>query len=252
MAEIAQYHWLALMLAGPCVGSFLGLLAARLPAGKPVAWGRSACPDCGHLMGPLDLIPVLGWVMSGGSCRHCGGGVSWAYPAIELGALAIAAWSLAVAPGWLAWASAGLGWTLLALAVIDARHTLLPDGLTLPLIQAGLAVAWALDPGRLADHAIGAAIGFVLILALGLAYGRLRGREGIGLGDAKLFAAAGAWVAWEGLSGVLLLGSAAALAGHLVRARLTGQPLKDRELPYGPYIAGALWLVWLYGPLTGG
>ncbi len=252
MAEIAQYHWLALMLAAPFVGSFLGLLVARLPLGKPVVLGRSACPACGHVLGPRDLIPALGWVMSGGRCRHCGGRVSWAYPAVELGALAIAAWSLAVAPGWLAWASAGLGWALLTLAVIDARHTLLPDGLTVPLIPAGLAVAWALDPGRLADHAIGAAIGFILLLGLGLAYKRLRGREGIGLGDAKLFAAAGAWVAWEGLSGVLLLGSAAALLGHLVRARLTGQPLKDRELAYGPYIAGALWLVWLYGPLTGG
>ena len=115
-----------------------------------------------------------------------------------MAALAVAAWSLAVLPGWLAWAGCVLGWTLLALAVIDAKHLLLPDTLTLPLVPAGLLVAWAVEPAKLADHAIGAAAGFVVVAAIGLAYRRLRGREGIGLGDAKLFAAAGAWVNTDG------------------------------------------------------
>ena len=78
------------------------------------------------------------------------------------------------------------------------------------------------------------------------------GREGLGLGDAKLFAAAGAWVSWAGLPSVLLLAAAGALAGHLLAARLTGQRLEGREFPFGPYLAAALWLVWLYGPLVVG
>ena len=261
MTEILRFHWLLLLLAAPCVGSFLGLLVARLPLGKPVAAGRSACPACGHALGPLELIPVLGWLLARGRCRHCGGRVSWAYPAVELGALFVALWSLAVLPGWLAWAGAGLGWCLLALAAIDARHLILPNVITLPLIPAGLAVAWALGPARLLDHALGAATGFLVILLLGWAYRRLRGREGIGLGDAKLFAAVGAWVSWEGLPSVLLLAAAAALVGHLLIGRLLGAPqargergapLRERELPCGPYIAGALWLIRLYGPLVAG
>ena len=250
MTEILRFHWLFLLLAAPCVGSFLGVVTARLPAGRSSLRGRSACPHCGRVLGPRDLVPLLGWLVNRGRCRHCGQALSWAYPAIELAALAVAAWSLAVLPGWLAWAGCALGWTLLALAVIDAKHLLLPDTLTLPLVPAGLVVAWAVEPAKLADHAIGAVAGFVAVAAIGLAYRRLRGREGIGLGDAKLFAAAGAWVSWAGLPSVLLLAAAGGLAGHLLGARLTGRSLKGRELPFGPYIAGALWLVWLYGPVS--
>ncbi len=260
MTELFDYHWLFLLFAAPCVGSFLGLMAVRLPAGRSVLRGRSACPDCGVVLGFLDLVPILGWCLARGRCRHCGAPISWSYPAIELAALMVAAWSLAVLPGWLAWASCALGWSLIALAVIDARHLLLPDALTLPLVPAGLAVAWAVDPAKLPSHALGAAAGFLTLAAVGIAYRRLRGREGLGLGDAKLFAGAGAWVSWDGLPSILLLAAAGALAWHLMAARLTGDRpgvrtggrSGGRELPFGPYLAAALWLVWLYGPVVVG
>ncbi len=252
MAELLEYHGLFMLLAAPCVGSFLGVVAVRLPAGRSVLRGRSACPHCGEVLGFLDLVPILGWRLARGRCRHCGAAISWAYPAIEVAALIVAVWSLAVLPGWLAWAGSLLGWSLIALAVIDARHLLLPDALTLPLVPAGLAIAWFVDPAKLPGHALGAAAGFLALAAVGIVYRRLRGREGIGLGDAKLFAAAGAWVSWEGLPSTLLLAAAGALAGHLLGARLTGRRLEGRELPFGPYLAAALWLVWLYGPVVVG
>ncbi len=252
MAELLDYHWLFLLLAAPCVGSFLGVVVLRLPAGRSVLRGRSACPRCGVGLGVLDLVPILSWCFARGRCRHCGAGISWRYPAIEVAALATAAWSLAVLPGWLAWGGCALGWSLIALAAIDARHLLLPDALTLPLVPAGLAVAWAVDPAKLPGHALGAAAGFLALAAVGLAYRRLRGREGIGLGDAKLFAAAGAWVSWQGLPSILLLAAAGALAWHLAAARLSGRRPGGHELPFGPYIAAALWLVWLYGPIVVG
>ncbi len=250
MTEILRFHWLFLVLGAPFVGSFLGVVAARLPAGRPLVRGRSACPHCGHVLGARDLVPILGWIANRVRCRHCGHAVAWAYPAIELAALAVALWSLAVLPGWLAWAGSALGWALLTLAVIDVRHLLLPDGLTLPLVPAGLLAAWAVEPAKLQDHLLGAAAGFLFVASIGLAYRRFRGREGIGLGDAKLFAAAGAWVSWAGLPGVLLVAAASGLVGHVLAARLRGESLRDRELPFGPYIAGAFWLVWLYGPLN--
>ncbi|RMD61459.1 MAG: prepilin peptidase [Alphaproteobacteria bacterium] len=252
MTDLLRYHWVLLLVAAPCVGSFIGVVVARLPQGRPFGFVRSACPACDHVLSWADLVPILGWVMRRGRCGYCGAAISPAYPAVELAALGIAVWSLAVMPGWLAWAGSGFGWTLLTLAWIDARHLVLPDELTLPLVPAGLAVAWAVDPGRLGDHVIGTVGGFAAIWALRWLYGRLRGREGIGLGDAKLLAAGGAWVGWQGLAGGLLIAALAALLAHALRARLRGERLGGRELPFGPYLAAGLWITWLYGPLTVG
>lgn len=249
MAEFVRPETLLLILAAPCIGSFLGVLADRLPDRRPLFWSRSACAHCGQTLSARDLLPIAGWLLNRGRCRYCGHAVSALYPAIEVAATLVALWSLAVLPGWLAWASCGLGWTLLALSVIDARRLILPDELTLPLIPAGLAVAWAVDRNKLPEHALAAAAGFLLVAAIAVGYRRLRGREGIGLGDAKLLAAAGAWVSWPGLPGVLLLAAAAGLAGALLKGLRTGSLSPRQELPFGPYLAGGLWLTWLYGPI---
>ncbi len=248
MNEVFRLDVLFLLLAAPCVGSFLGVLVERLPVGRPALWDRSTCPYCGWRLALRDLIPLLGWLANRGRCRNCDARLGAFYPAIELLALLVALWSLAVVPGWAAWATCALGWVLLVLAVLDWRHLMLPNALTLPLIPAGLAVAWGLAPERLGDHAIGAAAGFAFLALVAGIYRRLRGREGIGLGDAKLFAAAGAWVGWQGLPSVLLVAALVGLAGALVRARLDGRLDPEQELPFGPYLAGGLWLAWLYGP----
>jgi leader peptidase (prepilin peptidase)/N-methyltransferase len=249
VVETLRPEALLLLLAAPCIGSFLGVIAERLPEGRPLVWSRSCCPHCETALGARDLVPIFGWLINRGRCRHCGRRISWFYPAIEVAATLVALWSLLVLPGWLAWAGAGLGWTLLALGVIDARHLQLPDVLTLPLIPAGLAVAWAIDPAKVPGHALGALAGFLLVAAVAFVYRRLRRREGIGLGDAKLLAAAGAWVSWQGLPGIVLLAAAGGLAGALITGLLAGRLDARQELPFGPYLAGGLWLVWLYGPI---
>ncbi len=249
MTDWLRLEVIVLLLAAPCVGSFLGVLIMRLPAGRPVAWSRSACPHCGESLGARDLIPLVSWMANRARCRLCHARLSPFYPAIEGLALVIAVWSLAVVPGWPAWVTCGLGWALLCLAAIDWRHLLLPDSLTLPLIPIGLLVAWSLNPEQLLSHAIGAAVGFLLLWIIALTYRRLRDREGLGLGDAKLLAAAGAWLGWEGLPSVILLAAAAGLAAALLQARFAGPLDTQRPLPFGPYLAGAFWLVWLYGPL---
>lgn len=244
---------LLLLLIAPFVGSFLGVVVLRLPRGEGFVTGRSRCTHCAATLGPRDLVPLLSYLASRGCCRHCGARLSLFYPGIELGALAVAGWALWVLPGgWLLWAGAALGWVLLTLAAIDARHFWLPDGLTLPLIPAGLAVAWAVDPGKLPAHAIGAVAGFLAFALLAWAYKRLRGREGLGLGDAKLFAAAGAWVSWSGLASVLLWAALPALAVTLALGLRQGRLSATTKLPFGAYLALGLWLTWLYGPLQPG
>lgn len=235
--------------AAPFIGSFLGVVASRFRVPQTILWGRSACPRCGERLGIRDLVPLASWLGLRGRCRHCGRPISAFYPAIELAAFGLAVWSVMLASGWVVWASCLLGWTLLALAVIDARHYLLPDFLTLPLVLAGLLVNAALDPVGLVPAAIGAAAGFLVILAVRQAYWRWRGREGIGLGDAKLLAAAGAWVGWQGLPSVVLIGASLGLALALLRFVRRGSISLVDRVPFGSLLCAGLWIVWLYGPL---
>ncbi len=242
-----------LLLAAPAIGSFLGTLVLRLPDGEPVVAGRSRCPSCNATLAVRDLVPIFSWISSWGRCRHCGAPLGLFYPAIELASLAVAVWSIAVFPGALAWVSAGLGWTLLTLAEIDRRHFYLPDVLVLPLIPAGLAVVWVWAPQQIAMAAIGAVAGFLLLAGVRWLYGRLRRREGLGLGDAKLFAAAGAWTTLAGLPSVLLYAALGGLAtaGLLSLRASPHRPKADTALPFGPFLALGIWLVWSFGPIMG-
>ena len=142
------------------------------------------------------------------------------------------------------WITCILGWWLLTLAWIDADSFRLPDALTLPLILAGLGEALWRDPDQLTARAAGAAIAYTALWALAAFYRRLRGREGLGMGDAKLLAAGGAWLGVVPLPDVLLLAACSALAYALLRGAEIRATLK---VPFGPFLAGAIWLAWLWG-----
>lgn len=246
---LSPASWLWPILAAPFIGSFLGVVITRVDAPQSILWGRSACPSCHQPLAARDLVPLLSWLAGRGRCRFCGAAVGAFYPAIELAALAVAVWSVVLAAGWLAWASCFLGWTLLALGVIDAERYVLPDFLTLPLVPAGLAVNWALDGSSLVYAAIGAAAGLLFVLAVRWGYWLVRRREGIGLGDAKLLAAAGAWVGWEGLPSVVLLAALSGLAVALLRYFRHGRMSATDRVPFGSLLCIGLWIVWLYGPV---
>jgi leader peptidase (prepilin peptidase) / N-methyltransferase len=149
----------------------------------------------------------------------------------------------------------GLGSALVALSLIDLTTLRLPDTLTLPLIAAGLVCATILnwDGGgwiSLTWRVLAAALGYSLIFGVGWLYRRLRNRHGIGLGDAKLLAAAGAWLGMEGIAPTLLLASLSALGAALI-GHVAGRPLTaTTRMPFGPFLAGAMWLLWLYGPVA--
>ncbi len=235
--------WIGPVAAAPVVGSFLGVLVARLPAGRGVVGGRSACPACGHALGPADLVPVASFLALRGRCRYCAAPIAPFHLWVELAAFGVAAWAAAAGErGALLWCGCVLGWTLLALAWIDARCQRLPDALTLPLLLAGLGEAAWLEPQGLTDRAFGAALGAAGLYALAWAYRRLRGREGLGGGDAKLLAAGGAWVGAGVLADVLLV----AALGGLAWACRRGWPDPSARLAFGPFLAGGIWLAWLY------
>jgi leader peptidase (prepilin peptidase)/N-methyltransferase len=237
------------IIVAPFIGSFLGVLALRLPEGRAIGWSRSACEHCGHVLGAGDLVPIASFIALRGRCRYCRAEIGWFVLVIELAALAIAAWAGLVTSGWILAASCAFGWALLLLAAIDWRVQILPDVITLPLLAAGLSAAFFFARESWLDHLIGAAAGFLALALVSQLYRLLRGRDGLGLGDAKLLAALGAWVAWEGLPTVLLLGSLLGLVFALGRA-IAGQSIRlSDRLPFGVFLAGGGWLVWLYGPL---
>jgi leader peptidase (prepilin peptidase)/N-methyltransferase len=215
-------------------------------------WGRSRCPACGATLRPRDLVPLGSWLALRGRCRYCGGRMGVWYPLVELAAATIGAVPFLLLPGPEAWVAAVLGWWLLALALIDLVAWILPDALTLPLILAGLLLAalGAREPGLpistppLLDAAAGAVLGYLGLAAIGWAYHRLRGREGLGLGDAKLFAAAGAWLGAGQLPLFLLVAGVMGLVMALARR----QELRaETEVPFGPALALAFWVLFLLG-----
>jgi len=249
----ALYDWIIPVAAAPFVGSFLALVAVRLPAAEGVVRGRSHCRVCGHRLGVAELIPVASWVALKGRCGTCGAPIEPIYPVVELAAVGVAAWAALTVDGALLWVSILLGWTLLTLAAMDLRSMILADGLTLPLIAGGLATIAVIDPSLLPLHALAAVAGFALMAGIAFAYKRLRGRDGLGGGDAKLMAGAGAWTGLSGLGSVLLTGAVGALALALVSSALGRKRLRAAsEIPFGAALAAGLWLTWLYGPLSFG
>ena len=133
---------------------------------------------------------------------------------------------------------------LVAIAWIDAHSLLIPDRLSLPLI--GLGLCWAaLQPDApVVPHLIGAALGYGILAIIGSAYFHRTGTEGLGLGDAKLFAAAGAWLGWQALPQVLLIAATTGLIFALIRKsqRASGSV----QLAFGPWLALGMWLVWIW------
>ncbi len=165
--------------------------------------------------------------------------------------MAVGAVSLGVAPGVEGVAGALLGWMLIALAALDLEHLWLPDALTLPLLLLGLgAGAIGLDP-PLAARLIGAALGFAGLTAVALAYARLRQRQGLGGGDAKLFATLGAWLGWAALPRILLTASLAGLVVVALRRARGDAVSRHDRLPLGTLLAAAGWIWWVVG-LSGG
>lgn len=167
---------------------------------------------------------------------------------LALAMIGMAAWSCRAAPPGLLLPTCVLGWALIVLATVDFIAMRLPDAITLPLIGLGLLVAARSPEPLLFDRAIGAVAGYATFAGLGLLYHRLRGRHGLGLGDAKLAAAAGAWLGWAPLPVFILLACLGGIGWAGLRM-IGSRDSLHAPLPFGVPLAGAFWLMWLYAPV---
>lgn len=234
-------------LLGAIIGSFLATLVIRWPLGLSVASGRSHCDTCHRSLSVSELIPLVSFALQKGRCRGCGAAINPRHTYVELGCAAIGAVALAVSPNIAGLAGAAFGWTLLALAMLDAEHFWLPDLLVLPLGIVGLAVGAAGIGLSLNDRIIGALAGFLSLETIRITYRLTRGREGLGGGDPKLLGAIGAWLGWQVLPFVVL--GAAGLGLLWVLSKMVRRQIvtaTDR-IPLGTLLAVAAFAAW---PLT--
>jgi leader peptidase (prepilin peptidase)/N-methyltransferase len=226
---------------GLVVGSFLNVVIARLPAGRSVVGGRSACPACGAVIAWHDNIPVLSFAMLRGRCRHCAVRISWRYPIVEVvtAALFVGAY-LKFGVGIDLVAACLLLAALVALTAIDLDHQLLPDAITLPGILTGVAANVASPNGSLIDSLIGIAVGSGIFLVIILASG-----GGMGGGDMKLGAMLGAFMGWKVALVALFLGVVAGGLGAVLFLA-TGRKGRKDPIPFGPFLAvgGAVAMFW--------
>ena len=263
------------VLLGLIVGSFLNVVAYRVPIMMERAWrahseelktqpftppanateGKrfdlwwppSTCPGCGHGIAAQHNVPVLGFLWLKGRCASCGAKISPRYPIVEAIAAVLAlVTAYVLGPTWQTVTALGFAWTLLGLTLIDLDHKLLPDSMTLPLLWAGLLVNVSGTFAALSSSVLGAAAGYLALWSVYQLFKLVTGKEGMGYGDFKLLAAIGAWVGWQLLPVVILL---SAVVGSVVGIALIafGGRSSQTAIPFGPYLAAAGFIALLWG-----
>ncbi|MCJ0765048.1 prepilin peptidase [Variovorax terrae] len=269
--------WLDAALGGVLgllVGSFLNVVIYRLPKMMERQWAaecaefsgqaaaadaqpfnlmvpRSRCQACGHAIRWYENVPLLSYLALRGKCAACGTPIGLRYPLVELatGALfffCVRHWGLS--PAALAWC--GYSAALVALACIDWDTTLLPDDITLPLLWAGLiAAALQWTPVPLSTALWGAVAGYLSLWLVYWLFKLLTGKEGMGYGDFKLFAALGAWFGWPALVPIILMASViGAIVG--LTLKFSSGLREGGYVPFGPFLAGAGLTAMVFGPAS--
>ncbi len=230
-----------LFLFGLLIGSFLTVVAHRVPRGESVVGGRSHCPACGAQIAAYDNVPVASWLLLRGRARCCGASISPRYPLTEL-----ATGALYAAVAFVLWDDAGevaLGLAfvtmLLAVTLTDLEWRIIPNKILLAGAIAGLALAAATDPGSLPERAIALAAAGGLLFAVALAYPR-----GMGMGDVKLAAVMGLYLGRSVAPALLIAFAAGSLVGLALIAR-HGAAARKQAVPFGPFLAfgGAIGLL---------
>jgi leader peptidase (prepilin peptidase)/N-methyltransferase len=221
------------LLGGLVVGSFVTVVAHRVPLGESVVGGRSRCPSCGAQIAAYDNVPVFSWLLLRGRARCCGAPISPRYPLTELGLGVLYAATVIVL--WDDPAEVALGLVfvtmLMAVTLTDLELRIIPNRILAVSVAIGLVLAAVLDPGSLPERAIAAAAAGGLLFLAALAYPR-----GMGLGDVKLAAAMGFFLGRNVAPAIFVALLAGSLVGLAIIAR-QGASARKQAIPFGPFLA---------------
>jgi leader peptidase (prepilin peptidase)/N-methyltransferase len=226
------------VLFGLALGSFLNVCIYRVPLQKSIVHPPSSCPCCGERIRFYDNIPVVSYLLLLGRCRHCHHPISPQYPLVEAttGLLSLALFvKMGASLEYVLFMLFGA--SLIVIAFIDLQHKIIPDVLSIPGIILGL--AFSLIPSSSLswiDSLIGILGGGGFLLLVALAFEKLTGRQGMGMGDVKMLAMIGAWMGWRALLFIVLLSS---LTGSLIGGillLLSRQGVRTK-IPFGPFLA---------------
>lgn len=244
-------------LFGLLIGSFLNVCIYRLPLDLSVVRPRSFCPACERTIAWYDNVPLLSYAVLRARCRWCGARISWRYPLVEALTGALFAWIVFHQGATPAAAKSCLFAALMVgLIFSDLEQRILPDEFTLGGAFAGVLLAiWIpVDRGLISlflpyswgprvisvvEAAAGAVLTSVMVWAIGALYLKIRKREGLGLGDVKMIATAGAFLGLEGALLTLMLGSILGSVVGLIYIRIAGKDPASYELPFGSFLGVA-------------
>ena len=249
--ETILQAWFALL--GLVVGSYLNVLIHRLPRGISTVLPRSRCPRCRSPILPSDNVPVLSYLLLRGRCRRCRLAIHWRYPLVEASTAVGFVLSYRVLGPDLVPALVGASFVaaMIALAMIDLEHFLLPDAITWPGIAVGLVLLPRLGWRSDADLWLGAALGAGVLLAVAWGWYFLKKVHGMGMGDVKMLGMVGAWLGWQAVVSTLFIASLTGSAVGLA-AMMSGRLGMRSRLPFGVFLAlGALVTLFLRHEILG-
>ena len=232
------FPYIVVAAFGLVIGSFLNVCIYRLPRGQSVVWPASRCTTCGRALAWFENIPVVSYVALGGACRTCRATISPVYPAVELATCAafVALYArLGLTP--LLAARLVFACAMIVLFVVDLRHRILPNAITVGGIPVGLAFSLAAPPGWAASL-IGIVAGGGSLLLIAELYRLIRREEGLGMGDVKMLALIGAFLGWKLMLLTLVLSS---LLGSVIGIAMIAGRKGDMKyaLPFGTFLSAA-------------
>ena len=244
MNDLASVALLAVI--GLAVGSFLNVCIYRLPRRESLNWPGSHCTTCNRALSWYENIPVASWLVLRGRCRTCGNRIGIVYPIVEVVTSALFVGGFLIY-GWTPLLAVRLlfACAMIVLFVIDLHHRILPNVITIPGIVVGLICSAMLPPGWLAAL-IGAIAGGGALFLIAEAYYRVRGVEGLGMGDVKMLAMIGAFLGWQLTLVTLMLAS---LSGSIIGVALmaSGRRGMQAALPFGTFLAVGALIAAVYG-----
>jgi len=262
--------YLIVAVASVCVGSFLNVVIHRLPkiladewrnqcedylklaptvtspSEYSLSWPSSHCPTCQHPLKFWHNIPLLSFCLLRGRCAFCHAPIAWRYPLVELVTVLL---SLAVIAHFGLGYQAGFAliftWYLIAITGIDWEHQLIPDRLSLTLLWMGLLINTTSLFASPIDAVIGAASGYLSLWTFTFLFKVFTGKQGMGHGDFKLFAAFGAWLGWQPLLLIILIATTAGATVGITQI-LMKKLQRDTPIPFGPFLAIGGWFALLF------